>query len=251
MASKIGGRRSGVLPGGPVFTIVKIIPTVASFIDSLGAILYDVLFRKPSVVEGRAVVLITGFWLLGLDERYIANVMLYSINTLLNSKVMVVAAAPFGKPGERIYTWPSSLARVTDMITVGAVTPVTKPAMPYGSRYPWSIAIDTVTVNAPGEGLCGMKDGTIHPMKGPSIAAAVVTGLIAYFLAIPDLQEYFQAQPDWSIAVKNYVLAMSFPRHELVNAVWNGLDSEASMETYNTPGDPWIGIPYPGNPRFG
>ncbi|MCJ1342365.1 hypothetical protein MMC31_000547 [Peltigera leucophlebia] len=150
-------------------------------------------------------------WKMFFSENHSSWRVELCINTLLNSKVMIVAAAPFGKPGERIYTWPSSLARVTDMITIGAVIPVTKPAMPYRSRYHWSVAVDTVTVNAPGSGLFIRKDDTIRPLKGPSMAAAVVTVLIAYFLAIPDLQEYFQAQPDWALAVKDYLLAMSFP----------------------------------------
>ncbi|MCJ1345996.1 hypothetical protein MMC31_004207 [Peltigera leucophlebia] len=253
MASKIGSPACGVVPWGPVFTIVKILPTVASFIDSLGSILGDVI-EKASALQGRAVIQMTGNWPLRRDEAFIIRAMQEGINALLSSKIMVVSPAARGRPGEQMATWPSSLAGMTDMITVGAVTPYPEPGIPYGSRYSWSLTgpPGTVTVSAPGGGLCRTPDGSLQSFIGADMPAAVTTGLVAYFLAIPDLQEYFNAQPNWASAVKRYVMAMSYPRNELVTSVWNGLDSaDAPTKTYNTPGDPWIGIPYPGNPRFG
>ncbi|MCJ1347953.1 hypothetical protein MMC31_006183 [Peltigera leucophlebia] len=249
MASKIGGPGYGVLQVGPVFTIIKIIDTVASFLDSLGHILSDVVDKEFSV-QGRAVVQISGQWRLKETEAFIVDAIRRGINALLNSKVMVVSPSPSGDSlGTQTETWPASLAAMTDMITVGAVTPIALPGMPYGSRYPWSTS-GSVIVNAPGGSLCASIGGSPKPFVGPGMAAAVTTGLIAYFLAIPDLQAYFLAQPNWASAVKQYILAMSYPRHELVTSVWNGLDSADPKLTYNTPGDPWIGIPYPGNPRF-
>lgn len=159
---------------------------------------------------------------------------------------MVVSSAPHVSTG--VDTWPASFAGVSDMITVGAVSPLPLPGIPYGSRYPWSLG--SVTVNAPGGGFCITTGGKEQPFIGPGMAAAVTTGLIAYFLAIPDLQQYFLAQPNWASAVKRYVVAMSYPRYELAISVWNGLDAKEGKTTHNTPGDPWIGIPYPGNPRF-
>lgn len=59
------------------------------------------------------------------------------------------------------------------------------------------------------------------------------------------------AQPNFALAVKQYVIAMSYPRNGLVRAVWNGLDARDTRTVYNEPGgEPWIGIPYAGNPRF-
>lgn len=246
MASKIGGPRYGVFQGGPVFTIVKMIPTVASFFDSMGFILEDVVNKRISV-QGRAVVQISGQWRVRKAEAFIIDVMYESIRALLNSKIMVVSPSSDISTGDE--TWPASLARISDMITVGAVSPVPLPGLPYGSRYPWSTQ-DAVTVSAPGGGVCGTARGPKEPFVGGSMAAAVTTGLIAYFLAIPDLQAYFEAQPNWASAVKRYVLSMSYPRYGLWISVWNGLDPEERKRTYNGPGDPWIGIPYPGNPRF-
>lgn len=252
MASKIGSPDYGVLPGGPVFTIAKIAPTVASFLDIFGYILEDVR-RKGSDVRGRAVIQISGNWALPAENAYVQVVMRDGINSLLSCNVMVVSPAASGEPGEQKATWPSSLAGLTDMIIVGAIVPSPGLPTPYGAKYPWSLSgpPDSVTVSAPGGGLCRNKDGSIRLVDGPGIAAAVTTGLVAYFLAIPDLREYFLAQPNWASAVKRYVVAMSYPRYQLVTAVWNGLDSEAATETYNTPLNPWIGIPYAGNPRFG
>lgn len=249
MASKIAGRENGVFQGGPVFTIVKTSDTVASFIDSLGSILREVVDNKASV-EGRAVVQISGQWRLKASESFIIDAMYEGILALLDSKVMVVSASPHISTGAD--TWPASLASISDMITVGAISPLPIPGIPYGSRFPWSVG--SATVNAPGSGFCqitgGGGVGNDQAFMGPGIAAAVTTGLIAYFLAIPDLQEYFLTQPNWALAVKRYVVAMSYPRYQLVTSVWNGLDSGDGKKIHNTPEDPWIGIPYPGNPRF-
>ena len=88
MASKIGSPDSGVLLGEPVFTIIKIIPTVALFIDLLGCIFRDVI-DKESSVEGRAVVQAIGQWHLKETEVFPVQAMHQGINALLNSKVMV------------------------------------------------------------------------------------------------------------------------------------------------------------------
>lgn len=245
MASKISGQENGVFQRGPVFTIVKTSDSVGSFLDSLGYILTDVLHQTPSL-QGRAVVQIGGQWKVKRTEAFIIDIMREGILALLTCKVMVVSPSPHVSTGDD--TWPASLARMTDMITVGAVSPLPLPGVPYGSRYPWSIG--SATVHAPGGGFCKITAGVEQPFVGPGVAAAVTTGLIAYFLAIPDLQEYFMAQPSWASAVKRYVVAMSYPRHQLLTSVWNGLDAEELRRTLNTPGDPWIGIPYPGNPRF-
>lgn len=249
MASKIAGRENGVFQGGPVFTIVKTSDTVASFIDALGYILRDVVDNKASV-ESRAVVQVCGQWRAKASETFILDAMYEAILALLDSKIVVVSASPHISTGED--TWPASFAAISSVITVGAISPLPLPDLPYGSRYPWSVG--SVTVSAPGGGFCQITGGgglgNDRAFMGPGLAAAVTTGLIAYFLAIPDLHEYFLAQPNWALGVKRYVVAMSYPRYQLVTSVWNGLDSGDGKRKHNTPGDPWIGIPYTGNPRF-
>lgn len=113
------------------------------------------------------------------------------------------------------------------------------------------VMIVTHTVSAPGSGFCYSKGTTVRPYTGSGLAGAVMTGLVAYFLAIPDLHRYFMAQPNFELAVKQYVIAMSYPRNGHVSAVWNGLDARDTRTVYNEPvGDTWIGLPYTGNPRF-
>ena len=46
-----------------------------------------------------------------------------------------------------------------------------------------------------------------------------MTRLVVYFLAIPDLYQYFIAKPNFALAMKKYVVAMSYPRNGLVNTV--------------------------------
>lgn len=54
---------------------------------------------------------------------------------------------------------------------------------------------------------------------GSSFAGVVMTRLVVYFLAIPDLYQYFIAKPNFALAMKKYVVAMSYPRNGLVNTV--------------------------------
>lgn len=134
MASKVSSRNFGVLPSGPVFTIVKIDPTIASSIDAFGAILADIRAKGPSV-QGRAVIQITGNWALLVHEAYILQIMRDGINSLFSSKIMVIYPTAWGEPGDKqIDTWPSSLAGITDMITVGAVTPTPGSVTPVRSK---------------------------------------------------------------------------------------------------------------------
>lgn len=58
--SKIGGKRFGVFPKGPAFTIVKIGPNLSSLFDALGKVIRDII-SKP-YLTGRAVVHISGYW---------------------------------------------------------------------------------------------------------------------------------------------------------------------------------------------
>ncbi len=85
MASKISGPENGVFQRRPVFTIVKTSDTLASFIDSLGSILADVIDKK-TFVEGRAVVQISGQWRVKRTEVFIIDAMRAAILALLNSK---------------------------------------------------------------------------------------------------------------------------------------------------------------------
>ena len=44
------------------------------------------------------------------------------------------------------------------------------------------------------------------------------------------------AQPNFELAVKQYVIAMSYPRNGLVTSMWNGLDAREVCTVYKEPG---------------
>lgn len=169
MAFKIGGPGHELLQSGPVFTIVKVSETLASSIDSLGYILNDVGDKRISV-ESQAVIHISGQWRAMTTEAFIIDTIYQGILAFLTSKSMIVSTSPHIGVGDN--TWPASLAQVSDMITVGAVSPLPLPGIPYGSRYPWSIE-GPVRVNTPGGGDCITEGGN----------AAVTTGLIFSILS--------------------------------------------------------------------
>lgn len=252
MVSKIGGERFGVFPNGPTFTIVKIGPELSAFFDSLAKVIRDII-SKP-YLTGRAVVYIPGHWPAREIDTDAITMMQQGIQALLNLKVMIVThAGGFSEEDQMILNMPADLAKTTDFITAGSVVPFVTPANPswFGQRIPGTSTGPAVTASAPGSGFCYAKGTTVRPYTGSGLAGAVMAGLVAYFLAIPDLHRHFMAQPNFAFAVKQYVIAMSYPRNGLVASVWNGLDARETRTIYNQPGtEPWIGIPYPGNPRF-
>lgn len=252
MVSKLGGERFGVFPNGPAFTIVKIGPDLSAFFDSLAKVIRDII-SKP-YLTGRAVVHIPGHWPAREIDRDAVTMMQQGIQALLNLKVMIVThAGSFSEGDQMILNMPADLAKTTDFITAGAVVPFVTPANPswFGQRIPGTLTGPAVTASAPGSGFCYAKGTNVQPYTGSGLAGAVMAGLVAYFLSIPDLHRYFMAQPNFAFAVKQYVIAMSYPRNGLVSSVWNGLDARETRAVYNEPGgEPWIGIPYAGNPRF-
>lgn len=252
MVSKIGGERFGVFPNGPAFTLVKIGPALSAFFDSLAKVIRDII-SKP-YLTGRAVVHISGHWPAEEIDRDAITMMQQGIQALLNLKVMIVTSAgSFSEGDQMILNMPADLAKTTDFITAGSVVPIFILSTPslFGQRLPGTLTGPAVTVSAPGLGFCYTKGTDVEAYTGSGIAGAVMAGLVAYFLAIPDLHRYFMAQPNFAFAVKQYVIAMSYPRNGLVTSVWNGLDARETRTVYNQPGgEPWIGIPYAGNPRF-
>lgn len=256
VVSKIAGQRFGVFPNGPAFSIVKIGPELSALFDSLGLVIRDII-KKP-YLQGRAVVHISGQWSAKEINLDVLSVMQQGLKAILNLKAMIVVpSGSFDETEQMTLNVPADLAQTMDFIVAGAVVPFVTRVNPswnpswFGQRIPGTITGPAVTASAPGTGFCYAKGTTQMSYTGSGIAGAVMTGLVAYFLAIPDLHRYFMAQPNFALAVKRYVIAMSYPRNGLVSAVWNGLDARDTRTVYNEPGgEPWIGIPYTGNPRF-
>ncbi len=247
IASKIAGRIYGVAKKASI-TLVKTRPTVGSFIDALGKIISDLQRIEESGQETRgwAVVNISGGWADssgGGDptamrmEEYIK-----SLAEDFQAVVVVSAGRDVDNDYGDINLWPPILSLKYDIITVGAVQSVDSPD--YGRIFPWSRGGDALTVAAPGNGLCASLENQAYIWEGASFAGAVVSGLVAYFLSIPYLNNYFGSQPNLPAAVKGYVKQMTYRRFQAQTSVWNGLDSTDPETEYSQ----WQGLPF--DPRL-
>lgn len=86
-----------------------------------------------------------------------------------------------------IDTFPALLSRTNDIITVRSVIASIGPNN--GARYSWSPGGDVLTVSAPGNEACmGFGWGYLVAEElGNHISTGIVSGLVAYFLFLPDL----------------------------------------------------------------
>lgn len=87
-----------------------------------------------------------------------------------------------------------------------------------------------ITVRAPGNGSCSQKGRSWGDWEGDGFAGADVTGLVAYFLSIPVLNNAFRAERSVSKAIRNYLKFMAYERYPGQASVWNGLNSKHTSE---------------------
>lgn len=243
--TKIGGRRFGVFKEAEM-VMVKSRAREASFLNALSKIIFD---RQKDIdmgndMRGQVVINISGGWILP-DGAPVPQLLIDYIQDLVVSKQAVVVTSA-GRDDQNswgeIVHMPASLAASYDIITVGAVNP--EPGPSYGARYAWSPGGDALTVNGPGRGMCQIPNDKKFQMEGPSMAGAVVSGLVAYFLSIPELQAHFQAHANLPLAVKEFLQStMSIRRYQAQKSVWNGLDFDDNTLTYDPRFNPWQYIP--------
>lgn len=253
IASKIAGIRYGVFKNEPLLVIAQANPNPASYMSALSRVVMD-LFRQGKSDRGYVVINLSRGWnpseleadissnrrfLSGgrwepLTEEYVERMIASSAQ---NYQAVIVANA--GRDDEEDYAeitvWPAVLATKYDIITVGAVH--SEPGADFGKRFPWSCGGLALTVSAPGNGRCNVGNF----VQGPSFAAAIVSGLVAYFLSLPGLTEYFQSRPNLPLAVKEYLEDSSIRRYLAQTSVWNGLDGTEDPRRF----DDWPGIPRP------
>lgn len=163
LVSKIGGKRFGVFPNGPAFTIVKIAPTLSSFFDALGKVIRDIM-SKP-YLTGRAVVHISGHWPAEEISRDAIELLKQGIQAVLNLKVMIVTHAGASTDSEPMtLNIPADLAESMDFITAGSVVPfVTRENHSwFGQTIIGTSTGPAVTVSAPGSGFCYSKGTTLR-----------------------------------------------------------------------------------------
>lgn len=217
---KIGGEIYGVA-SNTQFALFEVSPDLASFLPALAAIAYKVW-------DGQIVPLSNGmvmnvrmrFQPEEMEEQELADIMAERISALLTAGIIFVASAGASGDETAVTTYPGKLSTRLPIITVGAVSPYS--GIPNGPRG------REVTVNAVILGKCSPTLYGSEYSRGAGIAVATVTGLVAYFLSLPDLGERFGPPGlDRSRKVIEYLQLMSYPRAaSSPRSVWNGHDNE-------------------------
>lgn len=257
-ASIIGGMQTGVAKRAKLI-IVKTWNTVASLIDAVGKVVLDIQARFPiQHPKGSTVVNISKSFEDTPDYNFYV-LQLHWLITMLAGKLQAVVVTSAGKnpmahlglPHSTINTWPALYADIDEIVTVGSVAAAgrdwgagrTYRDLQDGQKYSWSQGGPLLTVNAPGNALCaGSEQNSYIIAEGPAVSLAVVTGLIAYFLAQQDLHRWFVRQRRTTKAVIDYIQMMSYPRFGGDMSVWNGLDAISGAQFLPSP---WYGTPPP------
>lgn len=239
MASKIAGEYHGVAKAASLI-IVKISSLIGSFLDALGKIIVDLQQFGKKKSRGWTVVNVSGTWSAPLAEtRPDAARMLELITKLVEEYEVVVVAQAGSSSGtvqakyEDVDTWPALLSERYPIITVGAVSSDYNDPE-YGKRFPWSLGGNAISVSAPGNGICTELNGNVAYSEGSSFAGAVVSGLVAYFLSIPQLNSYFRSLPAGTLpgVVRDYVKRLEYRRYQAQESVWGGLDANENSPDY-------------------
>lgn len=255
MASKIAGEYYGVAKAASLI-IVKINSLIGSFLDALGKIILDLQRFGKEKSRGWTVINVSGTWSAPLapkaESQPDAARMLELIAKLVEEYEVVVVAQAGSSIGtvqaeyEDVDTWPALLSERYPIITVGAVSSDNNDPE-YGKRFPWSLGGNAISVSAPGNGICTELNGNVGYSEGSSFAGAVVSGLVAYFLSIPQLNSYFRSLPAGTLpgVVRDYVKRLEYKRYQAQESVWGGLDANENSPNYvQLPGlmDPaWAG----------
>ena len=243
MASLITGKVYGVSKKADLVA-VKISQDLASFISALAKVVEHVRQKQDSgeKVRGYTVVSISrGFSAARASEESREEIVKYIKELAEKYQVVVVAASGQNFQSPLVYpdvsTWPAQLSLTTDVITVGAVR-VTDGA-DNGQRYEWSSGGNALTISAPGEGDCAVRQAgnAFGSFRGTSVAAATVSGLVAYFLSLP-VGDHLRGFSNIPEAVRDYVVHQSYPRFEEEEAVSNGLDGDSDKTEWSH----WIGV---------
>lgn len=256
LASKVLGKYHGVAKRADL-TIVKMRPSAASFISAITQVIQTL--RKKGITpttKGRVVLNFTGgFVPIGNSDNF-AIACERVVNILVNELQVVVVTSAGGHRRETyadISTMPALLSLEHNIITVGAVFASSSSTddpplgddddLMNGQRFPWSRGGSALTVSAPGNGKCiGPFGGEVDISTtggGDVISTAIVTGLVAYLLSLPDLGDSLRGEGNTPEAVVRWLKIMSYRRFQAQESVWNGLDSESDDGEFEN----WLGNP--------
>lgn len=230
LSSKIAGKYCGVAKEASL-VMAKTSLSLGSFLDALGKIIQHIQTRMDT--WGWTVVNISAGWTFSDPSSDLNAIKMRDYIVALTTLYQVVIVVSAGPDHQNNYgninTYPALLSLEHNIITVGAVrsTHINDQGASYGQRYPWSRGGNALTVSAPGFGTCSTtNDVTLNDWEGASFAGAVVSGLVATFLSIPILHNYFATQPSIPAAVRDYVEKMQRRRFQAQLAVWNGLEDD-------------------------
>lgn len=261
-AQKIGGASYGVA-NKVKFVIVKVNLDIGSMFAGLMDVINDLKVQasRGTVIRGWTVINLRMMFAAKFgNEKYDQDLRTYmemAIQPLVREyEAIVVTSAGQGQEGDLVpgvgvdggfppvKGYPAKLSATEDIITVGSVVATSGPNN--GARYSWSAGGPQVTVYAPGNGAC--VDSLI---TGDIIATATVSGLVAYFLSLPDLGKRLRnpkGKAGVPRAVKNYLKSMAFRRYvnpsdpaRVEESVWNGLDND--IVSMGTSFNQWFGKP--------
>lgn len=237
--TKVAGKIYGVAKNSDL-TIVKTGHEGSSFSDSLGNIIRDIRGNSASD-KGRCVIHLTeGFEESECGLEFVAYLHM-NLNSLVNVYQCVVVTSS-GMDSENtkasvITTIPARWSKMYDIVTVGAVyapDPTQRQARLYlnGQRLPWSPWGPEIVVAGPGNGLCTSAHSPGIRVEGDIIASATVTGLVAYFLSLPDLGLWMRSKQNLPASMISFLQLMSYARFPGQRSVWNGLDSLSTRRRY-------------------
>lgn len=219
---KIGGELYGVA-SNTQFALFEVSPDLASFLPALASIAYKV--RDGQILplsNGMVMNVRMRFQPEEVEEQELADIMAERISALLTAGIIFVTSAGASFDGTAVTTYPSKLSTRLPIITVGTVSPFAGVQIGPGGR--------EVSVYAVNLGKCSPRLFGSRYSRGAGISVATVTGLVAYFLSLPDLHARFDTLGlDRSRKVIEYLKLMSYqPGPMSPGSVWNGHDN------YNT-----------------
>lgn len=255
VGSKILGRSKGVAKNAEL-VVVKTRPNLISFASAVALIIEDIreTMGPGSTARGRVVVNIRGGYIPGtIEEQIVVEGMKRLFRELAVSiqAIVVVSAGENvpGRPSGEVDSYPALYSIDFYLFTVGAV--IASAANPQvGQYWPWTKGQlgDWVSAKlfAPGDGWCVNHAGDEEWTSGQGISTAIISGLAAYFLSLPDLSQQFLRNGNLPKAVLQFMQRIGYKR--AVGgppSVWNGIDSTDSQTLYNGWLRPKGGFPPP------
>lgn len=247
IGTKIAGTLYGVAKEVELI-VVKISPTAGSFVDGLGLVLTDLQQREKRgfLTVGRIVVSTRSGWATVADPELDSTVGIIWLEMRQRILALVqdfqaVFVASAGRDARSdypdIHLWPAALAPNIPIIVAGTVMATDQNYN--GQRFPWSHGGDKLTVSAPGNGQCKDNMNHMQHVEGYGLAAAITSGLAAYFLSLPDLADYWRLnQGNIPTTMIAYLQTMSYRRYGAEKSVWNGMDAHSTKHIY----DRWTGM---------